>query len=131
MRIATSGAPFDNDELRAAVERLGHPRLEALLDRLEAVEDAAYGLPPPPPRKSVSWDAAAAPPTQRRTPSLRSLWNSPTPSTPTTPSKSLEIAFGLDRAEPERTWRRKSSKTVSAPFETELPRPSRGLVPTE
>ena len=78
--------------------------LEALLDRLEQAELAATDLKTP--RRQVSWDPA----TVERPPIVKDeSWRSlqRTPSTPTTPSKHLLLAFGLDDAANSPTAKRR------------------------
>ena len=88
------GADLRDTLARADIDPEAKRRLEALLDRLEAAERAVVKTPV---RRQVSWDPA----TIERPPiikdeSWRSLMRAP--STPTTPSKHLLLAFGLDDA---------------------------------
>ena len=97
VRMPDGGTNLDGADLRdtlsrATIDPEAKRRLEALLDRLEAAERAVVKTPV---RRQVSWDPA----TIERPPiikdeSWRSLMRAP--STPTTPSKHLLLAFGLD-----------------------------------
>ena len=86
------GADLRDTLARADIDPEARRRLEALLDRLEAAERAAVQTPV---RRQVSWDPATVerPPVVKDA-SWRSLQRAP--STPTTPSKHLLLAFGLD-----------------------------------
>ena len=88
------GADLRDTLARADIDPEAKRRLEALLDRLEAAERAVVKTPV---RRQVSWDPA----TVERPPIVKDeSWRSlqRTPSTPTTPSKHLLLAFGLDDA---------------------------------
>ena len=88
------GADLRDTLARATIDPEAKRRLEALLDRLEAAERAVVKTPV---RRQVSWDPA----TVERPPIVKDeSWRSlqRTPSTPTTPSKHLLLAFGLDDA---------------------------------
>ena len=87
------GADLRDTLARADIDPAAKRRLEALLDRLEKAELAATDLKTP--RRQVSWDPATVerPPIVKDE-SWRSLQRAP--STPTTPSKHLLLAFGLD-----------------------------------
>ena len=98
------GADLRDTLARANIDPAAKRRLEALLDRLEKAELAATELKTP--RRQVSWD----PETIERPPivkdeSWRSLMRAP--STPTTPSKHLLLAFGLDDAANSPTAKRR------------------------
>ena len=89
------GADLRDTLARANIDPAAKRRLEALLDRLEKAELAATELKTP--RRQVSWD----PETIERPPIIKDeSWRSlqRVPSTPTTPSKHLLLAFGLDDA---------------------------------
>jgi hypothetical protein len=97
------GADLRDTLARATIDPEAKRRLEALLDRLEAAERAAVQTPV---RRQVSWD----PETVERPPVVRDeSWRSlrRAPSTPTTPSKHLLLAFGLDDAANSPTARRR------------------------
>ena len=97
------GADLRDTLARADIDPEARRRLEALLDRLEAAERAAVQTPV---RRQVSWD----PETVERPPVVRDeSWRSlrRAPSTPTTPSKHLLLAFGLDDAANSPTARRR------------------------
>ena len=86
------GADLRDTLARADIDPEAKRRLEALLDRLEAAERAAVQTPV---KRQVSWDPATVErPPVARDESWRSLQRAP--STPTTPSKHLLLAFGLD-----------------------------------
>ena len=101
VRMPDGGTNLDGADLRDTLARAdidpeAKRRLEALLDRLEAAERAVVKTPV---RRQVSWD----PETVERPPIIKDeSWRSlqrtlqRTPSTPTTPSKHLLLAFGLD-----------------------------------
>ena len=94
-RNLDDGADLRDTLARADIDPAAKRRLEALLDRLEQAELAATDLKTP--RRQVSWDPA----TVERPPIVKDeSWRSlqRTPSTPTTPSKHLLLAFGLDDA---------------------------------
>ena len=99
VRMPDGGTNLDGADLRDTLARAdidpeAKRRLEALLDRLEAAERAVVKTPV---RRQVSWDPA----TVERPPIVKDeSWRSlqRTPSTPTTPSKHLLLAFGLDDA---------------------------------
>ena len=109
VRMPDGGTNLDGADLRDTLARAdidpeAKRRLEALLDRLEQAELAATDLKTP--RRQVSWDPA----TIERPPiikdeSWRSLMRAP--STPTTPSKHLLLAFGLDDAANSPTAKRR------------------------
>ena len=91
-RNLDDGADLRDTLARATIDPEAKRRLEALLDRLEAAERAVVKTPV---RRQVSWDPA----TVERPPIVKDeSWRSlqRTPSTPTTPSKHLLLAFGLD-----------------------------------
>ena len=91
-RNLDDGADLRDTLARASIDPEAKRRLEALLDRLEAAERAVVKTPV---RRQVSWDPA----TVERPPIVKDeSWRSlqRTPSTPTTPSKHLLLAFGLD-----------------------------------
>ena len=97
VRMPDGGTNLDGADLRdtlsrATIDPEAKRRLEALLDRLEAAERAVVKTPV---RRQVSWDPATVerPPIVKDE-SWRSLQRAP--STPTTPSKHLLLAFGLD-----------------------------------
>ena len=108
VRMPNGGTNLDGADLRDTLARAdidpeARRRLEALLDRLEAAERAAVQTPV---RRQVSWDPA----TVERPPVVKdSSWRSlqRAPSTPTTPSKHLLLAFGLDDAANSPTARRR------------------------
>lgn len=78
---------------RATIEPAAKRRLEALLERLEAAERAAATFRTP--RRQVSWSGTIEKAAAR--PSIAREWSwRRAPSTPTTPSKHLLLAFGLD-----------------------------------
>ena len=91
-RNLDDGADLRDTLARATIDPEAKRRLEALLDRLEAAERAVVKTPV---RRQVSWDPATVerPPIVKDE-SWRSLQRAP--STPTTPSKHLLLAFGLD-----------------------------------
>ena len=99
VRMPNGGTNLDGADLRDTLARAdidpeARRRLEALLDRLEAAERAAVQTPI---KRQVSWDPATVErPPVARDESWRSLRRAP--STPTTPSKHLLLAFGLDDA---------------------------------
>ena len=98
------GADLRDTLARADIDPAAKRRLEALLDRLEQAELAATDLKTP--RRQVSWDPA----TVERPPIIKDeSWRSlqRTPSTPTTPSKHLLLAFGLDDAANSPTAKRR------------------------
>ena len=102
-RNLDDGADLRDTLARATIDPEAKRRLEALLDRLEAAERAVVKTPV---RRQVSWD----PETIERPPivkdeSWRSLMRAP--STPTTPSKHLLLAFGLDDAANSPTAKRR------------------------
>ena len=102
-RNLDDGADLRDTLARATIDPEAKRRLEALLDRLEAAERAVVKTPV---RRQVSWDPA----TIERPPiikdeSWRSLMRAP--STPTTPSKHLLLAFGLDDAANSPTAKRR------------------------
>ena len=108
VRMPNGGTNLDGADLRdtlarATIDPEARRRLEALLDRLEAAERAAVQTPV---KRQVSWDPATVerPPVVRDE-SWRSLRRAP--STPTTPSKHLLLAFGLDDAANSPTARRR------------------------
>ena len=95
VRMPNGGTNLDGADLRDTLARAdidpeAKRRLEALLDRLEAAERAAVQTPV---KRQVSWDPATVerPPVVKDA-SWRSLQRAP--STPTTPSKHLLLAFG-------------------------------------
>ena len=97
------GADLRDTLARADIDPEAKRRLEALLDRLEAAERAVVKTPV---RRQVSWDPA----TVERPPIVKDeSWRSlqRTPSTPTTPSKHLLLAFGLDDAANSPTAKRR------------------------
>ena len=97
------GADLRDTLARATIDPAAKRRLEALLDRLEAAERAVVKTPV---RRQVSWDPA----TVERPPIVKDeSWRSlqRTPSTPTTPSKHLLLAFGLDDAANSPTAKRR------------------------
>ena len=97
------GADLRDTLARATIDPEAKRRLEALLDRLEAAERAVVKTPV---RRQVSWDPA----TVERPPIVKDeSWRSlqRTPSTPTTPSKHLLLAFGLDDAANSPTAKRR------------------------
>ncbi len=98
------GADLRDTLARADIDPEAKRRLEALLDRLEKAELAATDLKTP--RRQVSWDPATVerPPIVKDE-SWRSLQRAP--STPTTPSKHLLLAFGLDDAANSPTAKRR------------------------
>ena len=98
------GADLRDALARATIDPEAKRRLEALLDRLEKAELAATELKTP--RRQVSWDPATVerPPIVKDE-SWRSLQRAP--STPTTPSKHLLLAFGLDDAANSPTAKRR------------------------
>ena len=97
------GADLRDTLARATIDPEAKRRLEALLDRLEAAERAVVKTPV---RRQVSWDPATVerPPIVKDE-SWRSLMRAP--STPTTPSKHLLLAFGLDDAANSPTAKRR------------------------
>ena len=98
------GADLRDTLARANIDPEAKRRLEALLDRLEQAELAATDLKTP--RRQVSWDPA----TVERPPIVKDeSWRSlqRTPSTPSTPSKHLLLAFGLDDAANSPTAKRR------------------------
>ena len=97
------GADLRDTLARADIDPEAKRRLEVLLDRLEAAERAAVQTPV---KRQVSWDPATVerPPVVKDA-SWRSLQRAP--STPTTPSKHLLLAFGLDDAANSPTARRR------------------------
>ena len=97
------GADLRDTLARATIDPEAKRRLEALLDRLEAAERAVVKTPV---RRQVSWDPATVerPPIVKDE-SWRSLQRAP--STPTTPSKHLLLAFGLDAAANSPTAKRR------------------------
>ena len=102
-RNLDDGADLRDTLARATIDPEAKRRLEALLDRLEAAERAVVKTPV---RRQVSWDPA----TVERPPIVKDeSWRSlqRTPSTPTTPSKHLLLAFGLDDAANSPTARRR------------------------
>ena len=103
-RNLDDGADLRDTLARADIDPEAKRRLEALLDRLEQAELAATDLKTP--RRQVSWDPATVerPPIVKDE-SWRSLMRSP--STPTTPSKHLLLAFGLDDAANSPTAKRR------------------------
>ena len=104
------GADLRDTLARATIDPEARRRLEALLDRLEAAERAAVQTPV---KRQVSWDPATVerPPVVKDA-SWRSLQRAP--STPTTPSKHLLLAFGLDDAGNSPTARRRRRGYVLA-----------------
>ena len=108
VRMPDGGTNLDGADLRdtlsrATIDPEAKRRLEALLDRLEAAERAVVKTPV---RRQVSWDPA----TVERPPIVKDeSWRSlqRTPSTPTTPSKHLLLAFGLDDAANSPTAKRR------------------------
>ena len=97
------GADLRDTLARATMDPEARRRLEALLDRLEAAERAVVKTPV---RRQVSWD----PTTVERPPIVKDeSWRSlqRMPSTPTTPSKHLLLAFGLDDAANSPTAKRR------------------------
>ena len=108
VRMPDGGTNLDGADLRDTLARAdidpeAKRRLEALLDRLEAAERAVVKTPV---RRQVSWDPA----TVERPPIVKDeSWRSlqRTPSTPTTPSKHLLLAFGLDDAANSPTAKRR------------------------
>ena len=104
------GADLRDTLARATIDPEAKRRLEALLDRLEAAERAAVQTPV---KRQVSWDPATVerPPVVKDA-SWRSLQRAP--STPTTPSKHLLLAFGLDDAGNSPTARRRRRGYVLA-----------------
>ena len=108
VRMPDGGTNLDGADLRDTLARAdidpeAKRRLEALLDRLEAAERAVVKTPV---RRQVSWDPATVerPPIVKDE-SWRSLMRAP--STPTTPSKHLLLAFGLDDAANSPTAKRR------------------------
>ena len=102
-RNLDDGADLRDTLARATIDPEAKRRLEALLDRLEAAERAVVKTPV---RRQVSWD----PETIERPPIVKDeSWRSlqRTPSTPTTPSKHLLLAFGLDDAANSPTAKRR------------------------
>ena len=102
-RNLDDGADLRDTLARADIDPEAKRRLEALLDRLEAAERAVVKTPV---RRQVSWDPA----TVERPPIVKDeSWRSlqRTPSTPTTPSKHLLLAFGLDDAANSPTAKRR------------------------
>ena len=102
-RNLDDGADLRDTLARATIDPEARRRLEALLDRLEAAERAVVKTPV---RRQVSWDPA----TVERPPIVKDeSWRSlqRTPSTPTTPSKHLLLAFGLDDATNSPTAKRR------------------------
>ena len=102
-RNLDDGADLRDTLARATIDPEAKRRLEALLDRLEAAERAVVKTPV---RRQVSWDPA----TVERPPIVKDeSWRSlqRTPSTPTTPSKHLLLAFGLDDAANSPTAKRR------------------------
>ena len=102
-RNLDDGADLRDTLARATIDPEAKRRLEALLDRLEAAERAVVKTPV---RRQVSWD----PTTVERPPIVKDeSWRSlqRTPSTPTTPSKHLLLAFGLDDAANSPTAKRR------------------------
>ena len=115
VRMPNGGTNLDGADLRDTLARANidpeaRRRLEALLDRLEAAERAAVQTPV---KRQVSWDPATVerPPVVKDA-SWRSLQRAP--STPTTPSKHLLLAFGLDDAGNSPTARRRRRGYVLA-----------------
>ena len=108
VRMPNGGNDLDGADLRdtlarATIDPEAKRRLEALLDRLEAVERAVVKTPV---KRQVSWDPATVErPPVARDESWRSLRRAP--STPTTPSKHLLLAFGLDDAANSPTAKRR------------------------
>ena len=102
-RNLDDGADLRDTLARATIDPEAKRRLEALLDRLEAAERAVVKTPV---RRQVSWDPATVerPPIVKDE-SWRSLQRAP--STPTTPSKHLLLAFGLDDAANSPTAKRR------------------------
>ena len=103
-RNLDDGADLRDTLARADIDPAAKRRLEALLDRLEQAELAATDLKTP--RRQVSWDPA----TVERPPIVKDeSWRSlqRTPSTPTTPSKHLLLAFGLDDSTTSPTAKRR------------------------
>ena len=90
---------------RTTIEPKAKRRLEALLDRLEAAELAAATFRTP--RRQVSWSGTIEKAVTR--PSIAREWSwRRAPSTPTTPSKHLLLAFGLgDATKSPKTRRRR------------------------
>ena len=108
VRMPNGGTNLDGADLRDTLARAdidpeARRRLEALLDRLEAAERAAVQTPV---KRQVSWDPATVerPPVVKDA-SWRSLQRAP--STPTTPSKHLLLAFGLDDSSNSPTAKRR------------------------
>ena len=106
------GADLRDTLARATIDPEAKRRLEALLDRLEAAERAVVKTPV---RRQVSWDPA----TVERPPIVKDeSWRSlqRTPSTPSTPSKHLLLAFGLDDAANSPTAKRRRRGYLGAAF---------------
>ena len=108
VQIPSCNSGLNGADLRCALASLtlepeAKRRLEALLDRLEAAERVAVQTPV---KRQVSWDPATVerPPIVKGE-SWRSLQRAP--STPTTPSKHLLLAFGLDDAANSPTAKRR------------------------
>ena len=108
VRMPDGGTNLDGADLRDTLARAdidpeAKRRLEALLDRLEAAERAVVKTPV---RRQVSWDPETIErPQIIKDESWRSLMRAP--STPTTPSKHLLLAFGLDDAANSPTAKRR------------------------
>ena len=111
-RNLDDGADLRDTLARASIDPEAKRRLEALLDRLEAAERAVVKTPV---RRQVSWDPATVerPPIVKDE-SWRSLMRAP--STPTTPSKHLLLAFGLDDAANSPTAKRRRRGYLGAAF---------------
>ena len=112
-RNLDDGADLRDTLARAAIDPEAKRRIEALLDRLEQAELAATELKTP--RRQVSWDPA----TVERPPIVKDeSWRSlqRTPSTPSTPSKHLLLAFGLDDAANSPTAKRRRCGYLGAAF---------------
>ena len=117
VRMPDGGTNLDGADLRdtlsrATIDPEAKRRLEALLDRLEAAERAVVKTPV---RRQVSWDPA----TVERPPIVKDeSWRSlqRTPSTPSTPSKHLLLAFGLDDAANSPTAKRRRRGYLGAAF---------------
>ena len=110
-RNLDDGADLRDTLARATIDPEAKRRLEALLDRLEAAERAVVKTP----RRQVSWDPA----TVERPPIVKDeSWRSlqRTPSTPSTPSKHLLLAFGLDDAANSPTAKRRRRGYLGAAF---------------
>jgi hypothetical protein len=111
-RNLDDGADLRDTLARATIDPEAKRRLEALLDRLEAAERAVVKTPV---RRQVSWDPA----TVERPPIVKDeSWRSlqRTPSTPSTPSKHLLLAFGLDDAANSPTAKRRRRGYLGAAF---------------